>query len=129
MSTSLNSGDFEFFSFEQNQALIDLLLLLTRVDNKISFGEQDFVDSFIDGLPWGEGISKKNYVSQSTYNARNALSTPQETSDYLDKIVSRLSTPESKSVSLQLITELANSDGNFCQAEKDFVAVLTSKIC
>ncbi len=113
----------------EREAILDLLLLATYVDDHLSLSESKEFDDAADALGWESNTGPSVYISNATGRARTARSSEAATSQFIDYVAERLISNGSKERALELLNRLFIADGKtdkekafFKQVEVAFVS-------
>lgn len=110
---------------KQREAIVDLLHYCMFADNFVALVEDQFVNTVAATLNWDKNISFESYEGGSIGNARKAKESAAYCEQFLKSISQRLDDKESRSLAVQLCTDLYNADANMTNAESHQLATIS----
>jgi hypothetical protein len=94
----------------QLEALVDLLVLAMRTDQRFSLLEEETFEKDLSELPWDSGIGLSVFVNAS-YSRARAASTPEAQEDYVKMLCAHFHQPQVRRDALAEIEKMLTSDG------------------
>lgn len=111
----------------EREAILDLLLLCTYLDNHLSLAEDRVFKEEAERLSWDSGTSVDIYISTATDKVRRAMPDERMEEELVDDIVGRLVSEKSKSTAYSLMSKLFESDGEVA-SETEFMRKIESRL-
>lgn len=96
---------------DEREAIIDLLLMGIYFDNHLSLGESEEFKSVSDSIGWESDLDISVYIDTTIGNVRNARSSEETTTEFLNYVVRRLDSSGSRERALELLNRLFRIDG------------------
>ncbi len=94
----------------EREAIVDLLHLCLYADAHVSLKEGDFISDVVDVIGWDRNLSFSAYESRSIASARAAKTDEVSKKEFVEFATSRLKSPGSRSLALQLCADLFAAD-------------------
>lgn len=94
----------------EREAIVDLLHLCLYADAHISLKEGEFISEVVEVIGWDQNLSFSAYEARSIAAARAAKADDAHKKEFIEFASSRLKSPASRSLALQLCADLFSSD-------------------
>lgn len=107
-----------------DEAVIDLLQLVTLVDGVTSDRERELIAEFVGSRRWPAGRSAEAYAAEALTRARHALSPDGPLDNFLRGVTDRLPRDEDRLAAYDAVLQLVRSDGDVHEREVEVVAAL-----
>ncbi len=107
----------------EREAILDLLLLATYVDDFLSLSETKEFDDAADSLGWESATALDVYISNATSRVRNARASEESVAELIAFVAQRLTSVGSKECALTLLNRLFMADGKTAEESAFFKQV------
>lgn len=101
----------------EREAIVDLLHLCLYADAHISLREGDFISDVVEVIGWDQNLSFASYEQRSVAGARAARATQKSKTEFFEYAASRLQSPLSRRIALELCRDLCAVDGMHSREE------------
>lgn len=112
--------ELEDLTQSQNEALIRLLMLVYRSDNKIELEEQDYFQEICSQMNWKSGTSLENFIAKTIGEVRQK--------DQAEIISEAIKPLKGYKIVGTLLEHMAASDGDFSEKEKQTIEKIQSQL-
>ena len=94
----------------EREAIVDLLHLCLYADAHLSLKEGDFIAEVVNIIGWDQNLSFSSYEARSIASARAARADERAKKEFIEFAASRLPSPTSRALALQLCADLFAAD-------------------
>lgn len=108
------------------EAMIDLLIWTMYADNVLALPENDRIDQFTEELNWNSATPPQLYVNISIAKVRDVIDDPAKADVLLQDISDRLGSDTMRTQAYEACRDLARSDGELADEERDFLDTVKS---
>lgn len=112
----------------EREAIVDLLHLCLYADAHIAVKEGEFLAGVVNSIGWETKSSFTAYEARSIANARAAKGGPELRQEFLAFAASRLTSPASRALAINLCQQLFSSDGSTADRETGLFAEIRSAL-
>ena len=102
----------------QDEAVIDLMVLVSLADRVSEVEERDRINAFVDGRDWPAAHNAATYVLQATTRARDALNDQELLGTFLESIMHRLHDADLRLFAVEVAEQVAAADGTDDRLER-----------
>ncbi len=102
----------------QDEAVIDLMTLVSLVDGRSGVEERDRIRAFVDGRDWPPSHNAQNYALAATSMVRAALHDDRLLDDVLTSIFERLGDARHRLFAIEAIEQVAAADDSTTRLEQ-----------
>lgn len=112
----------------QDEAVIDLMTLVSLSDHMSEVEERDRIRVFIDSRSWGPAQNPHNYALSALTRAQVALADTDRLGDFLDSVAARLHDDTHRLFAVEAIEQVAAADGEDDLAERILVVDIRRRL-
>jgi uncharacterized tellurite resistance protein B-like protein len=106
---------------DSDEAVIDLLALVSLADGTYGVRERDRLQAFVDGREWPANRNPEATLLTSLAHARDAVGDGEKLDAMLDSICERLLVSSHRSHALSAADEIAAADDNVAPVERAII--------
>jgi Tellurite resistance protein TerB len=113
---------------EGDEAVIDLLALVTMADHTYGADEVDHLHAFVDGRDWPPAHNPQTYLLGAISRARAAVADEIKLDEMLDSIFERLAASPHRTFAIKAAEDLARSDGEIDNDEALIIDMVRTRL-
>ena len=112
----------------QDEAVIDLMTLVSLADRRSEVEERDRIHAFVDSRSWGPAHNPRNYALGALTRARAALGDADKLGEFLDSIMVRFTDDAHRLFAVEAIEQVAAADGEDAPSERILVGDIRRRL-